>query len=246
MDTVDMLQAFGLTRQEAKLYIALHGRGAATGYEMARLTGISRSNAYAGLASLADKGAAAVIDGTPQRFLAVAAGEFCQGRIRRLEELRAHLEAHLVLVDEEDSHYLTIRGSRNIADKMHAVIAATRHRIYIAMPVHALRPFRQALEELAARGRKVVVVTTGQFAVAGAGAGVFQARHLPSGFRLIADSAAAMTGELDGGDDCTCLFSMKRNLAELIKESIRNDIRVIELSETKSASPTTAKEEKER
>lgn len=237
MDALRMLLAFGLTQQEAKLYIALHGHGTGTGYEIARLAGISRSNAYAGLASLADKGAVHAIDGKPQRYQAVAIGEFCGARIRRLEELRSRLEAELVLVDDAESHYLTIRGSGNITDKIHAIMAATKHRIYVAMPFHAIRPFTAGLERLAAEGRKVVVVTTGRPAIAGAT--VHTARHLADCIRVIGDSTLALTGELDGSEDCTCLFSMKKNLANLIKESIRNDINLIELAanDTKGRTP---------
>lgn len=223
-----MLTAFGLTQQEAKLYIALHGHGGATGYEAARLAGISRSNAYAGLSSLADKGAARLVDGKPQRFVAVPAAEFCAGRIRRLDGYRARLEQELVLVDDEESPYLTIRGSANIADKVAAIIAATASRIYLAMPAHAAREFVAQLEEAAGRGVSVTLVTDAQLDVASAV--VHRAPQLASSVRVIGDSAMTLTGELTGSDECTALYSVKKNLVNLIRDSIRNEIRLIELS----------------
>ena len=57
MDTnqlIEKLMAFNLTRQEANIYLALHEAGAKTGYEIAKQTGISRSNAYNALAGLVD------------------------------------------------------------------------------------------------------------------------------------------------------------------------------------------------
>lgn len=228
MDTPAMLTAFGLTQQEAKLYISLHGHGSATGYEIARLTGISRSNAYAGLASLVDKGAANVIDGKPQLFRAVPVAEFCANRIRNLSEFGQALERELVLVDEEDCPYLTIRGSRNIADKVKTIIAATKTRIYLAMPGHLLRGFIPMLEELAGRGVKVVAVSNGRVRIPGGV--VHQSLHLPDSIRVIGDSAMTLTGELDGSDECTCLYSVKKNLVNLIRDSIKNEIRVIEMT----------------
>ena len=43
---------------------------------MAKLTGISRSNVYNGLASLVEHGAAYVIEGTSSKYLAVSLEEY--------------------------------------------------------------------------------------------------------------------------------------------------------------------------
>ncbi|NCB44825.1 MAG: TrmB family transcriptional regulator, partial [Clostridia bacterium] len=52
MDYTEQLMAFGLTRQEAVVYWALLTEGPLTGYEVAKSTGISRSNGYTSLANL--------------------------------------------------------------------------------------------------------------------------------------------------------------------------------------------------
>lgn len=54
------LQHFGLSRQEALLYQNLLSHGKQTGYEIAKETGISRSNVYSALSVLVEKGAAYV------------------------------------------------------------------------------------------------------------------------------------------------------------------------------------------
>ncbi|MCD8351686.1 MAG: hypothetical protein LUC93_13850 [Planctomycetaceae bacterium] len=227
MDATSMLIEFGLTNQEAKLYIALSGHGAATGYEAARLTSISRSNAYGSLDGLVDKGAARVVEGKPQRFVAVPAGEFCANRIRRLESYRNALEAELVLVDEADCPYLTIRGDDNIADKVADIIASTTARIYLAMPAHLLAPYIPALEGLTARGIKVVAITDGDLVIDGAT--VYRSSKPTPSLRVIGDSAMTLTGEIGGSG--AALFSMKRNLVNLIRDSIRNEIQLITLSQ---------------
>lgn len=55
MDNVERLMEFGLTRHEASLYILLTLEGSLNGYEAAKQSGISRSNAYNALAGLVDK-----------------------------------------------------------------------------------------------------------------------------------------------------------------------------------------------
>lgn len=57
MNFIDKLNDFGLTRQEGTIYCALLNHGEMTGYEVAKDTGISRSNVYAGLIALVEKGA---------------------------------------------------------------------------------------------------------------------------------------------------------------------------------------------
>ena len=53
-----LLMNFGLTRQEANLYVLLVLEGELNGYEAAKKSGISRSNTYNALAGLVEKGAA--------------------------------------------------------------------------------------------------------------------------------------------------------------------------------------------
>ena len=45
MDNIELLMSFGLTRQEARVYVLLLGEGALSGDEAAKRLGISRSNA---------------------------------------------------------------------------------------------------------------------------------------------------------------------------------------------------------
>ena len=52
---VEYLLHFGLTRQEALIYVELLVKGKQTGYEIAKETGISRSNVYSVLAALCDR-----------------------------------------------------------------------------------------------------------------------------------------------------------------------------------------------
>ena len=68
---VEYLLHFGLTRQEALIYVELLVKGKQTGYEIAKETGISRSNVYSVLAALAEKGAAYVIEESAKRYIPV-------------------------------------------------------------------------------------------------------------------------------------------------------------------------------
>lgn len=228
MDSVEMLMRFGLTQQEAKIYSTLHGHGPATGYELAKTTGISRSNTYAGLSNLVEKGAAYQIDGKPIRYQAVPAEEFCRNVIRNLQASQIILEKSLSLVDDSVKEYLTVKGSRNIRNKIETLFEETSHRIYISMDEPLLRPFLPLLKKLIELGRKVVIITSSRIPMEGATVYITQKplEHI----RLISDSAKALTGGLDESPSCTCLYSCKENLVNLIKDSIKNEIELIKLS----------------
>ena len=71
------LQHFGLSRQEALLYQNLLSHGKQTGYEIAKETGISRSNVYSALSVLVEKGAAYVQEENAKKYIPVKLEEFC-------------------------------------------------------------------------------------------------------------------------------------------------------------------------
>ena len=79
---IEYLMHFGMSRQEATVYLRLIEAGKQTGYEIARDTGISRSNVYASLAALVEKGAAYLVEEDAKRYIPVHVQEFCGNRIR--------------------------------------------------------------------------------------------------------------------------------------------------------------------
>ena len=92
---IEYLMHFGMSRQEATVYLRLIEAGKQTGYEIARDTGISRSNVYASLAALVEKGAAYLVEEDAKRYIPVHVQEFCGNRIRRMEEEQKWLDCLL-------------------------------------------------------------------------------------------------------------------------------------------------------
>ena len=103
MDNVELLMSFGLTRQEARVYVLLLGEGALSGYEAAKRLGISRSNAYAALAGLVDKGAAYMAEEQAVQYHAVSIKEFCSNKLHYMEELSETLERQIPKQKQEDA-----------------------------------------------------------------------------------------------------------------------------------------------
>ena len=233
MDTIESLCLFGLTRQEAGLYLVLTAENELTGYEAARQAGISRSNAYAALASLVDKGAAFRIDSLTPRYTAVAISEFCANRLRLMREAAEHLATSLPARMDPLQGYLTIEGRTNILNRLHTMVEQARERIYLALPADTLELIGEGLRAAVARGIKVVVISDRAVQLAGANSHCHPLP--PEQVRLIADSSEVITGELGIGPQASCLYSRRKQLVDLFKDALRNEITLIEMTKAAPA-----------
>jgi sugar-specific transcriptional regulator TrmB len=226
MQIIESLMQFGLTQQEATIYLTLNTEGALTGYEVSKLTGISRSNAYTALANLTEKGAAALIEGEKKLYTPVPAKEFCSGKLRALQKTAEQIYENMPARKEEYQGYLTIRGRQNIRDKMITMIIGAEKRIYLSMHGAIIRELEEYLSEAVDRGLKVVIITNDALAIPGTT--IHRTEKKIDEIRLIADSRKVLTGDMkDAGS--SCLYSAKRNLVELLKESLTNEIELIKI-----------------
>lgn len=229
MDAAALLMRFGLTNQEARVYCTLCAEGELTGYEAAKATGISRSNVYTALAGLVEKGAAYLSEENVTRYTPVPAKEFCDSRIASLQHDREELIRALPSRVENTEGYLTVAGESNILARMHTMITGAQMRIYASMSAHIMEQVQPELENALSRGLKVVLITEEPFPLEGAV--VWHSGKKQRQIRLIVDSSCVLTGDLDDGEYSTCLYSRKKNLTDLFKEDLKNEIRLIQLTE---------------
>ncbi|HIU64137.1 MAG TPA: TrmB family transcriptional regulator [Candidatus Avacidaminococcus intestinavium] len=228
MELIDYLLYFNLTRHEATLYMALLASGSLTGYEAAKLTGISRSNTYTGLAGLVDKGAAYIAEEKATRYVPVPCDEFCDNKIRLLQKYKKHLVAGVPSVQDEVEGYITIKSDAAIMDKLKNMIVKARVRIYISAAQQLVETLTEELSAALARGLKVVVITGYPYKLDGAV--IYYNNEVTTQIRLIADSGRVLTGDLLEGANATCLYSGKKNLVTLFKDAMKNEIKLIELT----------------
>lgn len=228
MDLNESLMGFGLTRQESNIYLTLLSDGALTGYEVAKRTGISRSNAYTALACLADKGAARLIEGTPVKYMPVEIKEFCDNKLKHLDRMKQFLIERLPNRPEDMEGYMTIRGDEHIVNKICHMLENALYRVYLSGESKVLEPFRDMLKQMIGRGIKVVVITHPPFELEGAV--IYLAERKPGQVGIIVDSATVLTGDIGNGDQSACLYSGKKNLVDLFKESLSNEIKIIEMT----------------
>ena len=146
---IEYVMNFGLTRQEAGIYQCLLSEGKTTGYEVAKQTGISRSNAYNSLASMTEKGAAYLVEeGGTKKYVPVSLEEFCKNYIRKLEDSKKWLLKHAPSVKDQAEGYITIEGRRHILDKIKNLLAKVESRAYISCTSNFLLLLVEELDNL--------------------------------------------------------------------------------------------------
>ena len=230
---IDYLNQFGLTRQESAIYICLIQNSALTGYEVAKQTGISRSNVYSALSGLVEKGAAYVMEGNATKYIPVKIKEFCNNKIHSMELIKTDLVKKMPKVTEETDGYITIEGYKHIMDKFHHMIMGAKQRIYISVSATMIPMLKQDIIETVNRGCKAVVITNAPFSEKGVKVHISQDIK-DTGIRLIVDSSYVLTGEITQSGTDTCLYSGQKNFVEVFKEALRNEIKLAELTKGES------------
>lgn len=225
---IEKLMLFGLTRQEATIYVCLFQNGSLNGYEVAKLTGISRSNVYIALAGLVEKGAAYLIEGASAKYVAVDVAEFCENKIRSIAEARDYLIENLEPGKEVTDGYITIEGYANIMDKVYNMLKLAEKRVYISVSAAYISQIETVVENaLSDKKIKVVVITDKDTSFSNAK--VYLSDKKEKQLRLIVDSKYVLTGDITESDTDTCLYSGQKNFVNVFKEALRNEIKLIEL-----------------
>jgi sugar-specific transcriptional regulator TrmB len=224
---IEKLMTFGLSRQEATIYMSLLMKSELTGYEAAKSTGISRSNVYSALAGLTEKGAAYVMEGTATKYIPVVVEEFCKNKIKIMMEEQQFLVENVPVPEEQMEGYITIEGDRNIVNKMRNMMTLAEQRIYLSMSYQNLLSFEKEIKECVSRNIKVVVITDQETVYQGVT--LFIAENKGNQVRLIADSSKVLTGDYGKGKFDTCLYSGQKDFVNLLKDALRNEIKLIEI-----------------
>jgi HTH-type transcriptional regulator, sugar sensing transcriptional regulator len=221
---IECLTKIGLTGQEAAIYIELCRAGQLTGYEAAKLSGISRSNAYHALAGLAEKGAAWRIEGDPQVYVPVPPDEFMRNVRRNYADIFQAAERLLPGPRPAPAPFVTVSGYRAVLDKLRDLVETAELRVYVSMAGAELSLIRHELQAAAARPIKVVVITDDPSPIPGAQLYVHEKK--PGQVRLIADTTQVLTGSFSEGESY-CVYSQNKTLIDLIKDSLTNEMELI-------------------
>ena len=223
---IERLMGFGLTRQEAVIYECLLRARKLTGYEAAKLTGISRSNAYGSLANLIEKGAAYSEDEeNVRKYIPVHLVEFCDNYIGKIKRDSKWLATNIISAKAEEEGYITIEGKEHILNKIRNLLRQVEERVYISGSKTSLAEIIQDINELVKANKKVVIITDEPVSIVGVK--VYVGNNRKNQIGVIADSKYVLTGEYGREGNNTCLYSGQKNFVELYKNALSNEIKLI-------------------
>ncbi len=218
------LETLGFTGQEAALYRALLEHGDLNGYEAAKETGISRSNAYHALASLVDKGFADRVEGDSTRYAALPPEDLA-ALLRRRRETGIESMLRLAPARKTDSApFLSVSGRDKVLEKMRLLLDSARDRAYLSCATDDLDEIRPSLEAALARGTRITILSNRAWTLEGA---ICLSRRKARGqIRLIADGKRVLTGEL-AANSGACVLSENIHLVSLIKDSLTHELELV-------------------
>lgn len=111
------------------------------------------------------------------------------------------------------------------------MLSNVEYRVYISMPVEFLEKCRDDINCLIETGKKVVLIVSEE--VSFSGAIVYITDKKEPQIRLIVDSEYVLTGDMSGSAADTCLYCGQKNFVNVFKESLKNEIKLIELMKGK-------------
>lgn len=229
---IDKLRKIGFTDYESKVYLALVGADQLTGYEVAKLSGIPKSNAYSALNSLTDKGFAYRVVGDSTWYQARDFHEIAHNLENDLEESLKYIEGHLPDKVSENNNFVTIEGHDKILDKVKHMILSAEKQIVLDIWSEDLNYFYEELLLAKGKGVRVILIIIGEIDVNDQnelgeiyehGRDNRMELNAERNLTIVCDGGEALSGEVGRGSS-RGLYSCNPSFVHLAIEALSHDI----------------------
>lgn len=214
----EYLEPLGFSQNEAKVYTTLLKHKMLNGYEIAKLSGVSRSLVYDVINRLVGRGILFRLEGEPNYYKPLEYRELTE-RIRRENEsnmsrAEKYLES-LACGEENHDYVLNIMGVDKSVKKAVELIEAAEEEISLSLWRMEFDLLRDALEKALERGVKVYLFTFEEVELDGAVVFSYRICDAQKLFpyrrmTLVADGVQCLTGENSGERS---IFTCTRNHA---------------------------------
>jgi sugar-specific transcriptional regulator TrmB len=240
-DLLPDLQALGFSEHESRAYLALYRLQPATAYEVSKLAGLPKANAYAVLESLTKKEAAQPISQTPVRYVAVAPKVLFE-RIATATSKRCAKLIDTIpdVAESSDRGYVwSISGEEATSAKIESMIDGATSHLWIKTSEAILLPYRPALVRAARRGVAIMIILFGtdteKFRFGGASRTyLHEGNGVPVGIAhflvtLTVDFAEALVTEIGGQQRGS--YTRNRPIVHLAETMLRHELYFAEIFE---------------
>lgn len=233
---LERFREIGLGDYEAKLYVALVKRHPASGYELARSSGVPSSKVYEVLARLQEKDLVFPTDGggRAKRYVPVDPEEFIdryRTRVdRALDGLRDALDA--VGADEPVGYIWNVHGRAPLLERTVHLIERAEHALLLSGWDDELAELAQPIAAAHRRKVRVAIIDYGSLALEASAVYAHPIKdtiHGEKGGRgltLCADSRVALMGLVQDGGGAHGAWSRNRAFVAAAEDYLKHDIYV--------------------
>lgn len=242
MDSIGGLRQLGMTDYEARVYLALLRRPGATGYEVAKVSGVPRAKVYEVLGALGAKNFVGVSEEENRtHYHAVAPDVVVRRHVERTQQTAAHLAPQLqaMMHGDPSSPLVTVRGYANVMARAEDVAALGQRRLFVSGWPRDLERIGPALGRAEARGVAVYAVSFGPVTMPIARVYAHTPEEVDdAGYTrdisepwliVVADHAEVLIGQPLPDDRTTALWTRNRAIANVAAEYVKHEVYVFEM-----------------
>lgn len=214
------LKNLGFTDLEAKCLHVLAVSGTQTGYEIAKGLGVSRSNVYAALQKLAEKGAVLTSHGEPTVYQSVPIEEIGERMEAELQASIRYVKEHLPKQEAHRSEYFSLEGDTKVIERIRSDLRKAKEEAFCDLSPEEAKLLKEDIRVATTQGVRVMIVPTRE-----AGAGFYPfARKRSEGlksqegrkFAILIDRKLAIVGTRGGEDPTLAMLTEHPAMVELL------------------------------
>ncbi|WP_159882022.1 TrmB family transcriptional regulator [Paenibacillus puerhi] len=226
---LEELRKIGLSDLEARCYLVLHEEQGLSGYEVAKRVSVSRTNVYAALRSLTDKGMCRVIQSEPVIYDAVPVDQLVRLLKSDFEQSARALLDQLHAPPQASASFYTWQGAKAIETAIRRLISNAQRCIVANIWAEDTYWVEESLLEAESRGVAVTLISIGSSHTA-LRSTLARKRSSPGSiaesrkFSLLCDARSALLGSFGRSHKLSALETDHPSLVELLQEEFYQEI----------------------
>ncbi|MFC3750157.1 TrmB family transcriptional regulator [Paenibacillus sp. GCM10012306] len=150
------LRNLGFTEMESKIMVELATKGQASGYEVAKQLGVSRSNVYAALQRLTQQGYVRCGEGEPARYSVLNPEELSTMISGRIQTSLAYMENEMPRGGPVTPSFYNVEGDRNVLGALMHQLNLAEQEIVVDVWREEATLLRSELEQAELRGVRLL------------------------------------------------------------------------------------------
>ncbi|CAH1212662.1 hypothetical protein PAECIP111890_03872 [Paenibacillus sp. JJ-223] len=150
------IRHLGFTEMEAKIMVELAKHGSASGYEVAKRLGVSRSNVYAALQRMEQRGFLLRSAGEPAKYSVLEPEELTRMITEQMRSSLDYVQSSMPRHEPEQPAFYNLEGDRNVLDALSLKLAEAKHEIVVDLWWEEAELLHVELQRAEERGVRVL------------------------------------------------------------------------------------------